>query len=208
MAISKIPETESDERALGSEEVFCDFADRLKLGDNQAAEELLRRYAVRLRSMASRRVGNRLRSKIDPEDVLQSVFGSFFAGLRDGKFEIASTRNLRGLLAMMVSRKCARYVGKFTAARRDLQRELSDARTYDAYTALQELPDREPWPDDVIALADALEHWLDQFDSQDRLVVESFLNGETTSEIAERFRCSQRTVQRTIRRACQRLGLE
>jgi DNA-directed RNA polymerase specialized sigma24 family protein len=46
--------------------------------DEQAARENFDRFARRLIGLARTRLDRRIRQKIDPEDVVQSVFRSFF----------------------------------------------------------------------------------------------------------------------------------
>src|ERR1700722_4305434 len=50
----------------------------LQGGDAEAAGALFHRFAQRLIALARQRLEPRLRSKVDPEDILQSVFKSFF----------------------------------------------------------------------------------------------------------------------------------
>jgi RNA polymerase sigma factor (sigma-70 family) len=181
---------------------FQSFAERLRRGESSASEELLQRYARRLRAIASRRVGCILRSKFDTEDVLQSVFGSFFAEMRSGKISVTSSHNLRGLLALMVTRKCARYAERYSSLSRDYKRESSAEGVGNNSRGSWEIHDSRPLPDEIVAQADAWNMKLGKLPPLDRQVVESFMLGDSTSEIALRMRCSSRTIQRILRRAC------
>src|SRR5262245_58097585 len=51
---------------------------RWRAGDQQAAAELFRRYASRLIALAQSRLSASMASRVDPEDVVQSVYRSFF----------------------------------------------------------------------------------------------------------------------------------
>ena len=60
-------------------ESFDDVMGRLRAGDQSAAAtEIFQRFARRLIGLARTRLDDRVRSKVDAEDVLQSVFRSFF----------------------------------------------------------------------------------------------------------------------------------
>ncbi len=52
-----------------------------RLGDNFAAEALFYRYFERLKALAQKRLPSRMMRRTDPEDVVMSVYRSFFAGV-------------------------------------------------------------------------------------------------------------------------------
>jgi RNA polymerase sigma factor (sigma-70 family) len=181
---------------------FQDFAQRLQSGDNDAYGELMTRYASRLRAMALGSIGPQLRSKYDAEDVLQSVLRDFVTSIQDGCLDFESSRAMRGLLGLMIKRKCAHYAGNFASAKRDLRREHQDAID----VTFPELPSRDPAPEAALIAGDELAHRLRSLDDMDRQIVVAVLQGESSRSIAERLKTSQRTIQRTVKRACLRLG--
>jgi RNA polymerase sigma-70 factor (ECF subfamily) len=67
---------------------------RLNAGEGGAADALFRRYAERLLALARSRLEEAVRRKEDPEDVLQSVFKSFFTRHQDGQFDVAGWESL------------------------------------------------------------------------------------------------------------------
>jgi ECF sigma factor len=68
--------------------------ERFRDGDEFAAEALFSRYFDRLTSLARSRLSARLASRTDPEDIVMSVYRSFFMGARAGRFEISGGRSL------------------------------------------------------------------------------------------------------------------
>lgn len=50
----------------------------LREGNQAAAEQLYYRYVRRLFALTHKKSGQDLANRFDPEDVIQSVFGSFF----------------------------------------------------------------------------------------------------------------------------------
>src|SRR5262245_38849503 len=61
----------------------------LGAGDEEAARQVVDRYIDRLVALARQRLSQRLASRVDPEDVVQSVFRTFFVRVRAGQFHIA-----------------------------------------------------------------------------------------------------------------------
>src|SRR5262245_17075717 len=97
---------------------------RLRAGDNAAAAEVFNRFAHRLIALARTQLAAVLRAKEDPEDVVQSVYRSFFCRQREGQFQIDNWDDVWGILTVITVRKCGRRLSYFRAARRDAQREV------------------------------------------------------------------------------------
>src|SRR5262249_1458036 len=114
---------------------FADFINRIRAGDDRAAEELVRKYerAIRL-EIRSRLSDSRLSSLFDSMDICQSVLASFFTRAAIGQYDLQSPEQLRGLLVAMARRKLAFQARRHTAQRRDQGREHhgSDIETPDA----------------------------------------------------------------------------
>jgi RNA polymerase sigma factor (sigma-70 family) len=191
--------TKSNSKSLDGDAgvLFQSFAGELKRSCNSAYESLWSRFLSPLKSLAQQQVGKQLQAKFDADDVVQSVFLSFVAGLNAGRLRLDSSEELRGLLALMVTRKCARYVGRYSAGRRSVQRETGRWKEVAQNASLSA---REPSPEEALALEEELTGLLAQFDDQDKEVVRALLDGQSTAQIAERLGCSRRTIQRTVRR--------
>ena len=69
-----------------------------RAGDPAAAEAIHRRYAQRLCALVEPRIGDQLRRRVDAEDIVQSVFRTFFRRVGDGQFHIDHTSSLWHLL--------------------------------------------------------------------------------------------------------------
>src|SRR5687768_8087141 len=80
---------------------FIAFAERLRSGEDEAARELLDRYSAQLVALARRRLGARLALKVDADDVLQSVFRTFFRRLGVGHLVLRDWASLTGLLSLL-----------------------------------------------------------------------------------------------------------
>src|SRR5260370_7025785 len=99
---------------------FETLLERLRGGDGEAAQEIFQRYARRLIALARSRLNPLMRQKVDPEDVMQSVFKSFFARQDEGQFDLTDWDSLWSLLTSLTLRKCGYRTRHFCAASRDL----------------------------------------------------------------------------------------
>ena len=66
---------------------FAEFLSRLQARDDAAAQELFARFARQLIALAVRHLDTGLRHRVDPEDVVQSTYKSFFARYGAGNLE-------------------------------------------------------------------------------------------------------------------------
>src|SRR5262249_28777772 len=63
---------------------FSALMEQLRSGDDDAARAIFARFPRRLVTLARRRFDRRLSCRVDPEDVVQSAFKSFFIRQREG----------------------------------------------------------------------------------------------------------------------------
>src|SRR5437764_10887242 len=103
---------------------FEALAGRLRAGDPAATAHVFDRFARRLIGLAGSRLGRLLRPKAEPEDVVQSVFRSFFARQQQGQFDLRGWDGLWDVLVVITLRKCCDRADYFQAARRDVRREV------------------------------------------------------------------------------------
>ncbi|MEO2090886.1 MAG: ECF-type sigma factor, partial [Gemmataceae bacterium] len=79
-------------------------------GDDDAARNLFDKYCERLLRLAKRRIGQRMASRFDPEDVVQSAFRTFFTRVRNDEFSFAEENDLFKLLVRLTVRKTLRRI--------------------------------------------------------------------------------------------------
>src|SRR5262249_29896187 len=124
---------------------FADFLARLQGQEDVAAQELFDRFARQLIALAHRHISAGLRHKVDPEDVVQSAYKSFFFRYGAGKVKVVDWNSLLGLLTLITVRKCAERAAYHRAERRDATREVSLQGASEAMPWLDPLG-REPTP--------------------------------------------------------------
>ena len=98
-------------------------------GSEAAARELFDKYCERLMRLASRRIGQRLTSRVDPEDVVQSVFRTFFTRARNDEFSFHEQDDLLKLLVRLTVNKVLRQVAHHRPAKRNSEALMSGGRT-------------------------------------------------------------------------------
>ena len=96
---------------------------RYRLGSQDAATELYLRYAHRLRALARAQISPGLAHWVDLEDVVQSVFGSFFRRAADGYYDVPVGEELWRLFLVIALNKIRRQGAYHHAARRDVRRD-------------------------------------------------------------------------------------
>jgi RNA polymerase sigma-70 factor (ECF subfamily) len=178
---------------------FQGFLEQLRAGDNEAAAKVFNRFARRIVGLARRHLHTSLQSKVDPEDVLQSVFRSFFSRQRDGRFAIENWDSLWGLLMVMTLRKCRRRMEYYQADRRDARRETvweGDPRQ----PTDPEMFAREPTPSEAAMLVELVSQLMQQLPEDDRAVLALHLQGCTIAEIRAQTGHAMRTIRRILDR--------
>lgn len=172
--------------------------DRWRAGDEDAARQLHEMYADRLASLARQRISQRLGSRIDPEDVVQSVFRTFFTRSKDGQFQIQQADDLWKLLARITVHKIFRQIAFHRAAKRNIS--LETAQGNESYDPLLTLLDREPTPEAINQFVDQVEH-VSKLSPEVRAVLELRLQGYKDVEIAKKLNMSDRTIRRHMEKA-------
>lgn len=177
---------------------YDDLIRRLRSGDDEAAREVFDRYAARLLLLSRRRIGQRMNSRVDPEDVVQSVFRTFFARVKNDQFDIAAKDDLFKLLVRITAHKTLRQIAHHRAAKRDPKQETPQGD--DAHEMLMQVMADEPTPETIVTFMDQLEHFLSQLAPEDRQILELRLQGFSTEEIAKQLGSYDRKIRRVLER--------
>jgi RNA polymerase sigma-70 factor (ECF subfamily) len=173
--------------------------ERWRAGDEGAARQLFDRYVDQLMRIAQRHISERLGRRVSPEDIVQSVFRTFFVRAREGQFEASDPDGMCKLLARITVRKVLRQANHHRAAKRDVAKEASPVDN-DGPDPATELFDRGPTPDEVHAFVDQLEHFLSRLGPQEREVLELRMQGCSPEEIAKRLGTYDRKIYRILER--------
>jgi RNA polymerase sigma-70 factor (ECF subfamily) len=183
---------------------FEELMGRLRQGDEAAARQIFEEYAERLIALARSRLGQRLRQKVDPEDVLQSVYRSFFTRHARGQLQLEGWDGLWGMLTVITLRKCGRWVERFTCQKRNVAAEVPAVGDGDSAGGWEAVA-RDPTPVEAAILAETVEQLIQGLEGRERDIVTLCLQGWTVPEISARVGRTRRTVQRVLKRAQEHL---
>jgi len=175
-----------------------------------AGRELFGRFAQRLIALARLNLDARLRNKVDPEDVVQSVYKSFFLRYADLPLEEDENGGLWALLTLITLRKCADRARYYGTERRNVSRE-APAHSADAPEPWREALGHEPTPEQAAMLTETVEQLLVELDASERPLLELSLQGFSTQEISEQLGRAERSVRRfreRVRKQLERMRLE
>src|SRR5262249_53508722 len=140
---------------------FQVLMERVRAGSQDAVRELLERYKQPLFRVIRRRLHKELRSQCDSEDVLQSVWASFFA-IPAGEFDFEDPRALQ---AYLVDVACSKVIEAFRRRLGTQKRDLSREKSLHGSAAAEakKLRARTPTPSQVVM---AKERWAHLIEGQ------------------------------------------
>jgi RNA polymerase sigma-70 factor, ECF subfamily len=182
-------------------DTFAALMSRLRAGEDAAAREVFEKFAARLIGLARGQFNQLLARKVDPEDVVQSAYKSFFVRHRAGKLEVGDWDGLWHMLTLITLRKCADRAQYFKARHHDAAREAGADQPDAVLAAL----DREPKPEEAVILAETVENLFRDVSAHERPVLELSLQGYSVPEICDRLGRAERTVRRLRERVRKRL---
>jgi RNA polymerase sigma-70 factor (ECF subfamily) len=171
---------------------------RLRGGEVDAATELYLRYADRLLRLARRQTAADLAARFDPEDVVQSVFRTFFRRFSAGAYDVPEGSELWKLLLVISLNKLRKLGQHHRAAKRDAR------RTVGGEDVTQLLGNDETGA--VAHLRLTIQELLESFDATTCRIIELRMEGREVQEIADSINRSKRTVERVLQNFRRRMA--
>lgn len=166
-------------------------------GNDEAAEVLYTRYAQRVLGLVQARMSERLRSKTEAEDIVQSAFRSIFRGVRSGQYDAPDGSTLWSLLAVISVNKLRRQANHLFAQRRDATRDI----------ALDPLAEGIGIDQHSVAILEmTVRETLEEMRPFDRQVLSLRLERHSVEEISSITGHSKRMVERSLQKSRQRLS--
>ncbi len=172
---------------------------RFRDGSDDAATALYLRYAGRLQKLAGHQVSPELAVRIDPEDIVQSVFRTFFRRAADGQYDIADKEDLWKLLLVMSLNKI-RSSGTFHgAAKRSSNRTKSLVDDGDSRV------ERDDTEASYQMLRMTVEELVGELPVEQHEIIFLRIQGFEIEEIAQRSGRAKRSIERILQSFRKRL---
>jgi RNA polymerase sigma-70 factor, ECF subfamily len=167
-------------------------------GEGDAATALYLRYAGRLRAMASARATADLGRRVDPEDIVQSVFRTFFRRAAAGEYEVPAGVDLWKLFLVIGLNKVRAVAAHHKAAKRDVRQTVGT-------DALEAGPPADA-EDDLRVLQMTIDELLAPLPPVHREIVTLRVAGHEVGEIAAKTGRAKRSVERILQEFKASLG--
>ncbi len=166
---------------------------RLQAGDDDAATQLYVRYAQRLRALAQRQVGDDLAARVDADDIVQSVFRTFFRRAALGQYDVPEGDELWRLFLVIGLNKARAVGAHHRAAMRDVRASASGAA---GDKALEGAAGRDE--EALVLLRLTIAEVLAKLPASQRRMIELRIEGHEVADIARATGRSKRSVERVL----------
>lgn len=186
---------------MAAEPDDLDLVKRWRTGDEDAAKLIVDNYIAQLITLARRHLSQKLAGRVDAEDIVQSVFRTFFWRVKEGQFNFAEQDDMLKLLVRITLNKTLRQVARHRAAKRNPGME---APLDDEGERIKELLDSAPSPEVAVAFVDQLEHLLGRVPPLARQILELRLQGHSNDDICKMLGIKH---DRQIRRALEHIKM-
>jgi len=166
---------------------------RFQEGNQDAATALYVRYARRLQALAKAQTGKQLATRFDPEDVVQSVFRTFFRRAIESGYDVPAGEELWQLLLVLALNKIRSLATYHRALKRDVARtgHPDGIEKFQGSSSKQEEVAYE-------TMRMVVQDLVADLPFPKNRIVELRIEGHEIKEIAEITSRSKRTVERTL----------
>lgn len=185
----------------GKEPSDQSLLERVRGGSEDAATLLYRRYAQRLRDLARAQCSTDLARVVEPDDIVQSVFGSFFRGAAQGVYQLPDGEELWKLFLVIALNKIRARARFHKAARRDVGRTVEGA-AFDL--TLETVAATDEAAQTLLQLT--MDEALDRLPEQHRKAIRLRIEGYEVAEIAGLINRSHRSTERLLQESRDRLS--
>jgi RNA polymerase sigma-70 factor, ECF subfamily len=164
---------------------------RFRGGQQDAAAAIFQRYALRLHKLAETQIGAGLGRRLDPEDIVQTVFRTFFRRTRCGQYEVPEGDELWKLLLVITLNKIRLSAAHHRAAKRNVGATFSLTN--------RDLPRNASAEEEShVELRMAVDDLLAELPPTQRAMVALRIDGYGVAEIATRTKRAKRSVERVL----------
>ena len=166
----------------------------LRSGNPNDVTDFWNHYGPMMTRMAEKNLAAGVKRRVGADDVVQSVYRTFFRRLNDGGLELLDWESLWALLARIAVRRTRHHARQAATAKRSQDRETP-------LTPEIELFDQVPGPESLMMTEELRNTLVEEMRDKYRPILERILEGHTHDEIARELATSISTVERVHRKA-------
>jgi RNA polymerase sigma-70 factor (ECF subfamily) len=166
---------------------------RFRGGQHDASTELYLRYAERLHALVVRHSSKDLARRVDAEEIVQSVFRTFFRRAAHGHYTVPDGEEMWKLLLVIALNKVRAAGAYHRAAKRNVRQTVS-GEAFDH--AMESERGRDEGALTVLKMV--IEELLEGMPAANRQMIELRIEGYEVAEITEKVQRSKRTVERVL----------
>ena len=170
------------------------FLDGLEAGDWDCAGEVTEKFRPQLIAAAAALLPKHLRRRVDPEDVVQLAYTSFWVALAREKYRFGSLAEVHALLHVIVVDKVRETVREHCAACRDASHEVQP----DDSDPTAQPVSREDDPAETASALDLLTNAEKRLSLIDQIIMHVRRDGWNVDDIAETVGRSRRFVSEAL----------
>lgn len=188
----------------GDDLVLATWIERIKLGDEAAAAELVRHYEPEIRRFVRFRLTDpKLRRFLDSMDVCQSVMAKFFHRVQTERISVEHPLQLLKLLMTMARNSLLDH-----ARKAKVRRKIAGIG---AEEEMNPIPDPRPNPEELVERADLVTLVRGRLRDDEQQTLDRWLQGCGWEEMSQELGCEpdalRKRLTRAIDRASNELGL-
>ncbi len=166
---------------------------RVREGEQDAATELYLRYVNHLQNLITRQTSPQLATRLDTDDLVQSVFRTFFRRVVQDHYDVPRGDDLWKLILVLALHKIRNAAVHHRSAKRDVRRTVSMGGAAPVQLGLSS-PDETALATLRLVIAEI----SDPLPDSSRRIVELRIDGHEVSDIAEKTGRSKRSVERVL----------
>ena len=166
---------------------------RVRTGSQDAATQLYLRYAKRLQALSRKKCSPDLAARVDSEDIVQSVFRTFFRRVQKGEYDVPDGEELWKLFLVIGLNKIQTAGTFHRAAKRDVRASAS-GDLLDQVEGVVEESDATS----MSILQMSIDEVLGELSPSHRDIIQLRIDGHEVAAIAEQLGRSKRSVERIL----------
>lgn len=179
---------------------FAELIRRVRDRDEDAAQELVRRYESAIRRVIRIRLRDaNLRRLLDSTDICQSVLASFFIRTALGQYEVDSPEELLNLLTAIARNKLSNQANRLRSQKRDVRRDAASG------DATPQVPDSASDPSEQASARELLDKVRDRLSPDERYLAEQRSLGRNWQELADELGGTDVALRKKLARALNRV---